>query len=255
MNSLQVFQNSELGISVRAIKNSDGSISINAEDAAKGFGFTTIATSGNEVVRWNRVNKYLQDIGSYPRVGTEDYIPESLFYMLGMKASNKTALKFQKWLAQDVIPSIRKTGSYILKNVKYIEQLEGVKRIADDLKVNPGSRVLMYKKACEANNVDSSFLPAYTEEKLTKSLTDLLKQFNVEHSARSFNTKLIKAGIVEIATRPSTKAPSGFKNFKRLTDKGLKYGKNLISPSNQRETQPHYYIDTFQELVDKVSKN
>ena len=42
MNNLMIFENKELGMDVRAIKNKDGSISINAEDTARGFGFTQI---------------------------------------------------------------------------------------------------------------------------------------------------------------------------------------------------------------------
>lgn len=40
MNDLQIFDNKELGLKARAIRNPDGSISINAEDAAIGFGWT-----------------------------------------------------------------------------------------------------------------------------------------------------------------------------------------------------------------------
>ena len=109
---IQVFKNKDLNLDVRTIQNEDGSISINAEDTARGFGWTRVATSGNKVIRWERVNKYIAELGSYPQVGTNDYIPESLFYLLGMKASNKVAQEFQKWLAVEVIPSIRKTGSY-----------------------------------------------------------------------------------------------------------------------------------------------
>lgn len=111
MNEMQIFKSDEVG-TVRVIENEDGSISINAEDTAMGFGWVTVAKSGNAVVRWARVNEYCKQLGFYSEVGKDDYIPESLFYMLGMKANNQTALKFQKWLAFDVIPSIRKTGSY-----------------------------------------------------------------------------------------------------------------------------------------------
>lgn len=113
MNNIQVFNNRELNVEVRTIVNQDGSILISAEDTAKGFGWTRVATSGNEVIRWDRVNKYICELGPYPQVGMNDYIPESLFYMLGMKASNAVAQKFQKWLAIDVIPSIRRTGGYL----------------------------------------------------------------------------------------------------------------------------------------------
>lgn len=109
---VQLFVNKELELEVRAIKNDDGSISLNAEDSAKGLGWTTVATSGNTVVRWNRVNKYISEFGSYPQVGTNDFIPESLFYLLAMKANNELAKKFQVWLATEVLPSMRKYGMY-----------------------------------------------------------------------------------------------------------------------------------------------
>lgn len=112
MNDIQIFNSRELGLQVRTILNDDGSISVNAEDTARGFGWTTVAKSGNEVVRWARVNEYCKEIGFSPQVGKDDYIPESLFYRLGMKANNVVAEKFQNWLAMEVIPSIRKTGGY-----------------------------------------------------------------------------------------------------------------------------------------------
>ena len=77
-----------------------------------GFGWTTVAKSGNVVVRWARLNEYCAEFGFSPLLGKDDYIPESLFYRLGMKASSKAADKFQNWLAMEVIPSIRKHGMY-----------------------------------------------------------------------------------------------------------------------------------------------
>lgn len=112
VDGLQIFNNENLGLKIRTMLNGDGSISVNAEDMAIGFGWTTVAKSGNEVVRWARVNEYCKDIGFSQNVGKDDYIPESLFYRLGMKASNARAERFQNWLAIEVIPEIRKTGGY-----------------------------------------------------------------------------------------------------------------------------------------------
>ena len=41
--------------------------------------------------------------------------------------------------------------------------------------------------------------------------------------------------------------------IKSLTDRGLRYGKNLINPHNEKETQPHLYEDTFPELLDMLN--
>lgn len=51
MNEIRLFEKKELGFKVRTILNPDGSISVNAEDTAIGYGWTTVAKSGNEVVR------------------------------------------------------------------------------------------------------------------------------------------------------------------------------------------------------------
>lgn len=59
-NQLQIFKNEKLNLKAEAIQNKDGSISISAEDTAIGFGWTTVATSGNTVVRWKLQFLYLQ---------------------------------------------------------------------------------------------------------------------------------------------------------------------------------------------------
>ena len=111
MNELQIFNNEELGLSVRTILNDDGSISVNAEDTAIGFGWTQ-EKNGAVYVRWETLNGWCKTFGFPNSLGKDDYIPESLFYRLGMKANNSVADKFQNWLAMEVIPSIRRTGSY-----------------------------------------------------------------------------------------------------------------------------------------------
>lgn len=95
----------------------DGVAYLHIEDVARGLGFTTVATSGNECVRWNRVDEYLQGFGFVATSGDgsnphDYYIPENIFYRLCMKAKNEVAEKFQSKVADEIIPSIRKTGSY-----------------------------------------------------------------------------------------------------------------------------------------------
>lgn len=111
-NEIQEFENEELGFRVRCIKNEDGSISMNVEDTAIGFGWVRLK-HGKNYVMWDRVNNFCKELGFPRKCGKEDFIPETLFYLLGMKASNETAQKFQMWLATEVIPSIRKHGAFI----------------------------------------------------------------------------------------------------------------------------------------------
>lgn len=90
----------------------DGVAYLKLETVARGLGFTRIANSGNEVVMWSRVDKYLKDLGVHTSVH-DGFIPESTFYRLAMKAKNKVAEAFQSKVADEVIPSVRKHGMYI----------------------------------------------------------------------------------------------------------------------------------------------
>lgn len=100
-------------------------IEINLEDAARGLGFVDVqeklsATTGRkayEVIRWARVKQYLAEVGYTGELDKSGYIPEAVFYMLAMKANNEAAKKFQRKIAYDVIPSIRKHGYYAAPKV------------------------------------------------------------------------------------------------------------------------------------------
>lgn len=108
----------------------DGVAYLRLETVARGLGFTTIATSGNEVVRWNTVYKYLTDLGvatscngvNYREMCPE-FIPENVFYRLAMKAKNEAAEKFQAKVADEIIPSIRKTGGYGFRKMSLEEMM------------------------------------------------------------------------------------------------------------------------------------
>lgn len=109
-------ENSIISISGVECYEKDGTAYLKLETVARGLGFTQIAASGNESVRWERVKKYLEELG-IPTSGdgaeVPDFIPENIFYRLAMKAKNETAEKFQAKVADEIIPTIRRTGGYI----------------------------------------------------------------------------------------------------------------------------------------------
>lgn len=112
MNELVTIKN------VRGYIDEKGTAFLNLEDVARGLGFTTVATSGNEVIRWQRVEKYLTDITAtqvspFQRDG---FIPENIFYKLCMKANNETARRFQNLVCDEILPAIRRDGGYIAVN-------------------------------------------------------------------------------------------------------------------------------------------
>lgn len=93
----------------------DGTAYLKLANVASGLGFTqTQNKNGVEYtsIRWETINRYLEEIGFPNKLGKDDYIPENIFYRLAMKAKNETAEKFQAKVADEIIPSIRKHGMY-----------------------------------------------------------------------------------------------------------------------------------------------
>lgn len=111
-SSFPIAQVSRIG-GVRGYLDKNLNVWLNAEDVAKGFGFTQVK-KGVIYVRWNTVNTYLQGFGFSQQVGKDSYIPENMVYRLGFKANNEVAQAFQTKLADEVLPAIRKTGGYMV---------------------------------------------------------------------------------------------------------------------------------------------
>lgn len=94
----------------------DGTAYLKLDTVARGLGFIqTQNKNGSEYtsVRWERVEQYLGEMGFPHKWGKDDFIPENVFYRLAMKAKNETAERFQAFVADEVIPSIRKHGVYM----------------------------------------------------------------------------------------------------------------------------------------------
>lgn len=185
----------------------------------------------------------------------EKFLTESGVYKLVFKSRKPNAEKFTDWVVDEVLPQIRKTGSYSTKEKSIIEQgLIAAKFVADDMRVNTASRLLMYENLCKDFNIPTGFLPKYEHNgnKQMKSATALLKENDCGISAKKFNLLLIDKGYLEIKERPSSKTGET-KKFPALTENGLKYGENAVSPKNMRETQPLYYEDTFMELYKEIT--
>lgn len=128
-----------------------------------------------------------------------------------------------------------------------------VKFIADDLRVSESSRLFMYENYCKDVGIPTGFIPKYTDNGNREqcSATKLLDRNGCSIKAPKFNQLLIAAGYMELRERKSSKGET--KQYKALTDKGQKYGVNLISNQNQKECQPYYFADSFMELYNKVA--
>ena len=115
-NKLQLFNFGGQNLAVKEIK---GEVYFNAEQAAIGLGISQVKNS-KTYVQWKRVNNYLNNVSAHVRkgenpqkVGKGDYITESQFYKLAIKANNPVAERYQDWVTSEVLPAIRKHGAYM----------------------------------------------------------------------------------------------------------------------------------------------
>jgi len=188
------FVNDNNGMSVRTILNPDGSVSMNAEDTAVGFGWTRIK-HGKEYVKWDRLNSYIKDIGFSPLVGKDDFIPETLFYLLGMKASNDKAKEFQMWLAKDVIPSIRKHGAFIADSPNV-----DIDYVKNEIKFSTKCTIKTFRNAdvSEIKLLYSEFKSYVDEEFKYESVKRISRYKSVEKGLQQLHDRLASEDISNV---------------------------------------------------------
>lgn len=145
-------------------------------------------------------------------------------------------------------------GAQYNKQISFKEQVECIGVLAEMLRVNDASKLLMVDQLYKSYGLPTEFLPKYeyNGSREMRSATDLLKRYDLGMSAKSFNLLLMEYGYLEERSRKSTSEPGKEKKYKALTDKALRYGENAVSPQNQREVQPIYYADSFKELFNMV---
>lgn len=160
-----------------------GTAYLNAEDVARGFGFTQ-GKNGVEYIRWDRVNQYLHEFGFSPLVGKDDFLPENMVYRLGFKASNEAAQKFQAVLADEVLPAIRRHGAYMTDQAleRAITEPDFLIKLATNLKEEKEKR-LEAERQIEADRPKVTFANAVNVSKdgmLLGMLAKLLHQNGVD---------------------------------------------------------------------------
>lgn len=129
-NKVQIFNNEEFG-KVRTL-NEGGKIYFVASDIAKRLGYTNLSKAVNDHCRWvtKRYIPHPQGNGSLE----VNIIPEGDVYRLITHSKLPTAERFEKWVFDEVLPSIRKTGGYSLEIPK--DYPSALRALADQCELN-----------------------------------------------------------------------------------------------------------------------
>lgn len=265
--SVRVFKNLEFGNIRIIIRNGEPWFVGNDVSSALGYVIPKNAIRDNVEDEDKEVIQ-LSDIQDGPQGGLPDHmkgsritiINESGLYSLIIASKLNSAKKFKRWVTSEVLPSIRKTGSYEKPkdNVptfgsnpnpgSFEDTVRGtvvwIELVRSNLRLSDASALSLYTKAGDKLGLP---VPDYVPSKGVKfSATFLLNKFGRKETIHDFNRKMEEKGFLETRTRPSLK---GVKRFKSLTEKGMEFGENMVSPKNEKETRPHYYDDKFEALM------
>ena len=124
------------------------------------------------------------------------------------------------------------------------DRLKAATWVVGFLNMNEASKLQLAKAVLAPLGLPS---PDYVSSKgVMHSATELLKRFDVKISILKFNQKMVELGFLKEETR---QGKSKLHKFKVITAKGKEYGENQVSPKNQSETQPRWYDDKFEELL------
>jgi phage regulator Rha-like protein len=145
--------------------------------------------------------------------------------------------------AEPIITSVKTE----VKQPTISDKMKAATWAAKFLNLNESSKLIIAKQILEPYNLP---LPDYTPSKgVLKSASKLLAEMGLKKqiSAQVFNKRAIEKGYLYDIERDSSHGQK--KQFKSITEKGLSYGENQVSPNNPRETQSLWYADKFSELL------
>ena len=254
---------------IKIEKNSVGGDLIETVNARELHSFLEVQTRYNDWIK-NRISEY-------------SFVEESDFYSFFSKSSGGRPSKeyaisigMAKELAMvERNEKGREARQYFIECEKRLKQVVNqsvsllspkeedfrvLDFIANSLRLPDSGKLGMYEKYCKHQAPQLlPALPSYAVDSPTGSTAGssepTMPISNVVEgvmSAAKANKALDKAGLLEQRFRKSS---NGEKAFWSVTEKGLNYGKNITSPHNQRETQPHWYVSKKEDLVNIIKNN
>ncbi len=108
MNELMIFSNPEFG-EIRTVEE-NGKVLFCGNDAAKALGYKRPNDAISAHCRGTVKRRITDSIG---REQEMNFIPEGDIYRLAAKSELPGADRFERWIFDEVLPSIRKNGGYI----------------------------------------------------------------------------------------------------------------------------------------------
>ena len=141
MNDLKIFENSEFG-ELRTIKDEKGEPWFVGKDVAKALGFTNTRDAiRTHVFEEDKGVDLVDTLGGRQKMTV---VNESGLYALVFGSQLENAKKFKHWVTSEVLPAIRKHGSYMSEEVieKTLSDPDYLIMLATNLKEEKAKRML-----------------------------------------------------------------------------------------------------------------
>lgn len=114
MNNLKIFNNVKFG-QIRTVESED-KIYFVATDIAKALGYENTSKAISDHCRWV-TKRYIPHPQNQEKELEVNVIPEGDMYRLISHSKLESAEKFETWVFDEVLPSLRKTGYYEMPNM------------------------------------------------------------------------------------------------------------------------------------------
>lgn len=195
MNELQIFNSPEFG-DIRTVEI-DGKPYFVANDVAKSLGYKRPADAVTAHCKGSVKHRYLTEGGEQE----VKVIPEGDVYRLISRSKLPSAEKFERWVFDEVIPSIRKHGAYMTEQVieKALTSPDFLIQLATQLKEEQEKRKLAESEVKMKNQIISELKPKadYYDEILKNpglvTITQIAKDYGM--SGKKMNDILHSLGI------------------------------------------------------------
>lgn len=237
-NKLQVFENSDFG-KVRTIQQNDIILFV-AADVCKALDLTNPSKAVSRLDDDERANLKLG------RQGNTNVVNEYGLYNLVLTSRKPEAKAFKRWITHEVIPAIRKTGSYksnALKEKEIEARLNNSRaRIASEFrKIAEKTDIPEYKHICQQKAAEVlsgvPLLPMEEVKERTYSATEIGKRLGVSSMkigqyAKRFNLKTPEWGKYFYDKSPhSNKEVETFRYYEKAIKKfsQLLAGERLVT--------------------------
>jgi len=243
MNELQVFNNDQFG-SVRTI-NEDGAVLFCGSDVAKALGYSRPNDAVSAHCRCTAKRRIATAQGNESDMS---FIPEGDVYRLIVRSNLPAAEKFEKWVFEEVLPTIRKHGMWVKDEL--LNNPDALLEVVTKLKEEHDAR-----KALEVQNAallpKGEYYDALVDRNLCTSFRDTAKLIGIGERAFIFALLDDKYIYRDLNGRlsPYAKANNGYfevKEFTRgehaglqtlVTVKGREHFMKLYGSESKREAR------------------